>query len=198
MSKEQFLAELERQLHRLDKTEQQDVLEYYREYFDDAGPENEQRVIEELGSPKEIAKTIKAQSAFNQAEADPKNTKKSIRAVWIGIGAFFATPVALPLAIVAAVLVVVLLVVLIVLLIAFYAVALSLALAAVIALIMSVVVLFASPAAALMTFGTALVLIALAGLFFIPTLQFSRWSFRKLAEGINRVTHRKKQPAQNV
>ena len=28
--------------------EQEDALQFYEEYFDDAGPENEQRVIEEL------------------------------------------------------------------------------------------------------------------------------------------------------
>jgi uncharacterized membrane protein len=40
-------------------------MDYYNEYFDDAGPENEQKVIEELGSPAQIAARIKADSAVS-------------------------------------------------------------------------------------------------------------------------------------
>lgn len=191
MSREVFLADLEHQLHHLDKTERQDVLEFYKEYFDEAGPENEQRVIEELGDPKEIAKNLNVQSAFQQAEADPKSAKKSLRAVWIGIGTFFAAPIALPLALAAAVIVFALVIVLIALILTFFVLSLGFAIGAAALLAMSVVVLFASPAAALMTFGAGLTLAGLAGLVFVPTLIFSRWCFRSMASGINRLTRRK-------
>ena len=191
MSREVFLADLEHQLRHLDKAECQDVLEFYKEYFDEAGPENEQKVLEELGDPKEIAKNLNIQSAFNQAEANPKSAKKGLRAVWIGIGAFFAAPVALPLALAAAIVALALVIVLIALLITFFAVVLCLGVGAVAAVVMAAIALFASPSAALMTFGMALTMAGLAGLIFVPTLIFSRWCFRSMASGINRLVRRK-------
>ena len=40
--------------------ERTEVLEFYENYFDDAGAENEQQVIDSLGSPEKVAQTIKA------------------------------------------------------------------------------------------------------------------------------------------
>ncbi len=36
------------------------AMEYYNDYFDDAGEENEQQVIRELGSPEQVAAEVKA------------------------------------------------------------------------------------------------------------------------------------------
>ena len=38
----------------------EDTLNYYNDYLDDGGVENEEEVIRSLGSPKEVAATIKA------------------------------------------------------------------------------------------------------------------------------------------
>ena len=35
-------------------------MQYYEDYFDEAGPENEQQVINDLGSPERVAAIIKA------------------------------------------------------------------------------------------------------------------------------------------
>ena len=37
----------------------EEALQYYNEYFNDAGPENEQNVIEALGNPAKVAENIK-------------------------------------------------------------------------------------------------------------------------------------------
>lgn len=58
MSKEIFLAQLERLLYDIPKEERDEAMDYYRSYFDDAGVENEAVVLEELGSPKMIADSI--------------------------------------------------------------------------------------------------------------------------------------------
>ncbi len=58
MNKETYLEELRKSLKVLPQAERDDTVEFYREYFDDAGIENETAVIEELGSPKELAKKI--------------------------------------------------------------------------------------------------------------------------------------------
>ncbi len=59
MRREQFLRELEALLGDIPELERQEALQYYQDYFDDAGPENEAKVMEELGSPAKVAQTIK-------------------------------------------------------------------------------------------------------------------------------------------
>ena len=53
-----FMERLRSLLGSLPFAEQQEALRYYEEYFNDAGPENEQHVIEELESPEKVAQTI--------------------------------------------------------------------------------------------------------------------------------------------
>lgn len=59
MTKEQFLFQLEQKLLGIPEDERAEAMEYYRDYFNDAGPENEEQVIAELGSPDKVAESIK-------------------------------------------------------------------------------------------------------------------------------------------
>ena len=60
MNRVEFMAELERLLADLPEDEQQAAVQYYADYFADAGAENEAEVIRELGSPEKTAESIKA------------------------------------------------------------------------------------------------------------------------------------------
>ena len=60
MNREQFIAQLARLLQDLPPAERQEAIRYYQEYFDDAGEENEDAVIQELGSPGKVVASIKA------------------------------------------------------------------------------------------------------------------------------------------
>lgn len=55
MNKGEYLSALASELQGLTEAERQEALFYYEQYFEDAGIEKEQEVIEELGSPKELA-----------------------------------------------------------------------------------------------------------------------------------------------
>lgn len=59
MNREQFMRELEQLLKDLPSGEREEAIQYYNDYFDDAGAENEDRVIRELGSPAQVARTIR-------------------------------------------------------------------------------------------------------------------------------------------
>ena len=59
MNREQFIAQLARLLQDLPPAERQEAIRYYQEYFDDAGEENEDAVIQELGSPGKVAASIR-------------------------------------------------------------------------------------------------------------------------------------------
>lgn len=62
MNREEFLAGLARLLADIPESERQEALKYYSDYFDDAGPENEKSVIQELGgTPERAAASIRAE-----------------------------------------------------------------------------------------------------------------------------------------
>ena len=73
-TKETYLAALERELRPMDPQERLEALEYYREYLEEAGPERERQVIEGLGSPKELAAQLMAQSPVSHPSAGWKSS----------------------------------------------------------------------------------------------------------------------------
>ena len=60
MSRAEFMRRLAELLTDVSPAEREEAIQYYNDYFDDAGVENEQSVIASLGSPEQLAKTIKA------------------------------------------------------------------------------------------------------------------------------------------
>ncbi|MBQ6844841.1 MAG: hypothetical protein IJO60_09435 [Agathobacter sp.] len=58
MNRQEFFRRLEYLLRGIPEHERMDALAYYNDYFDDAGVENEQKVINELGSPEAVAQII--------------------------------------------------------------------------------------------------------------------------------------------
>lgn len=52
------MEQLRKYLKRLPKEDYENAIEYFSEYFDEAGPENEQQVMKELGEPKEAAREL--------------------------------------------------------------------------------------------------------------------------------------------
>ena len=59
MTREIFLKRLEELLYDLPEEERISALEYYEDYFEEAGPDMELQVMKELGSPERIAAIIK-------------------------------------------------------------------------------------------------------------------------------------------
>ena len=62
MTRGEFLRELEYLLKDIPESDRADAIAYYNNYFDEAGIENEQKVIQELGSPEKVAKTMGVKS----------------------------------------------------------------------------------------------------------------------------------------
>lgn len=59
MSRWEFLRQLEELLSDISPSEREEALQYYNDYFNDAGKENESEVMEALGSPEQVAKIVK-------------------------------------------------------------------------------------------------------------------------------------------
>lgn len=60
MNRAEFMRRLTELLGDVPPMEREEAIQYYNDYFDDAGAENESGVIASLGTPEELARTIKA------------------------------------------------------------------------------------------------------------------------------------------
>lgn len=78
MNRKEFMSRLEGLLWNVSPGEREEALQYYDDYFDDAGEENEQAVIETLGAPEKIAETIRREL---QGEENARRVSGSNREV---------------------------------------------------------------------------------------------------------------------
>lgn len=100
MTKTDYLSQLHRYLRKLPKDDYQEAMDYFIEYFHEAGPENEAQVIEELGSPKEAAHEVISHLLNEKIIADQPSLKNRTTIIWIALLAILASPLAIPLLIV--------------------------------------------------------------------------------------------------
>lgn len=99
MTRTEYLVQLERHLKKLPQADYEEAMDYFTEYFDEAGPENEAQVIAELGTPKEAARELITR-LLNEKTIDQEATPRTQATwIWIAILAVFASPIAFPLAI---------------------------------------------------------------------------------------------------
>jgi uncharacterized membrane protein len=97
MKKIQFMKELKEELSSLPKDEKAAALKYYEDYFDDAGTENEQEVIKELGTPHKVAEAIKKENNIQSPKESNTSTKSNPMPVWlIVLIILLALPVGIP------------------------------------------------------------------------------------------------------
>ena len=106
MDKQTFLRRLEEGLRQLPPEEREDILAYHREYFQDAGPEQEAKVIQELGDPDLLTRRLLSEYGEQPPASPPPPSqpqpeapkKKRPSGVLVAILAVLAAPIALPLA----------------------------------------------------------------------------------------------------
>ena len=65
MKSAEFMSELDNLLSDMPEDERKEALEFYNDYLDDAGVENEESVIESFGTPESVAKEIKNSNQEN-------------------------------------------------------------------------------------------------------------------------------------
>lgn len=123
MNRKEFMNKLTKLLKKLPEEHKREVLEFYEEYFDEAGAENEKSVLEELKSPEHLAAKILAEYAQKHlainSNLDDKNNKENsenlkksseqkklkskkfirINAFWFGVLAVLSAPITIPLTI---------------------------------------------------------------------------------------------------
>ncbi len=113
-TRDEYLAELRRYLRKLPPDDYESAMEYFNEYFEEAGPENEAQAIRDLGTPKEAASEI-LQNLLHEDGAQKSDTARTIKIAaiamllsplgWLGLlfgGIFLVASGALIVALVAA------------------------------------------------------------------------------------------------
>ena len=96
MTKSEYIAKLTKYLRKLPQQDYEEAIEYFMEYFEEAGPENEARVIAELGTPKEAAHEVISRLLEEKIVEDKSSLRNKTTILWIAILAVLASPVALP------------------------------------------------------------------------------------------------------
>lgn len=93
MTKYEYLATLEKNLASLSEEEKNKAMEYYESYFDDAGKDKVDEVIEELGSPEDLAKSICKEipgvpaALFPVGKKSQTYQKEEVKSLSISLGA---------------------------------------------------------------------------------------------------------------
>ncbi|KRL66029.1 DUF1700 domain-containing protein [Companilactobacillus versmoldensis] len=107
---DQFIDKFEMYLQQLDKSERDDVVEFYREYLIDGKLDTADKINKKLGTPKHLARKILADYSIKMSEqnyqndgygflTDNQKMKKNMIMIGLIILALLATPVAMPIAI---------------------------------------------------------------------------------------------------
>ena len=183
MNRHEYMARLEAGLAGIPGGERDEAMAYYEEYFDEAGPQNEERVIGELGSPERVAEQIKADFAAKEyGQPGASAAKRGVSAVWWVILGIFALPVALPVAILLCVSLFLMLVAAAVLIIVFVAVAAAAFICGAAAFAAGIATVFTSLATGLFYMGCGMVLVGLA----ILVCLLLRALVRAIAGGVKR------------
>lgn len=175
MNRLQFMMELRQRLQQLPPEELNNAVLYYSEYFDDAGPENEEKIAQDLGSPADVASQILSDYAIKTggmpiqgtmpavaAAAPVEKPKKSAGTIaMLCVLAVFAIPIGIPLIIAAAAVVFSLIVAVCAVLFSLYAVAFALIVAGLFTAGVSFAVLLQSPPTTIMFLGVGLLLVGI-------------------------------------
>ena len=106
-----YIDEFRIYLHQLDEKEQADVIEFYREYMIDANLQGSSQIINELGTPKHLARKVLADYSIKMSEENYQNVNngqitgnerasRNLKMIGLVILALMASPVAIMIAIV--------------------------------------------------------------------------------------------------
>ena len=117
MNKVEYMSSLKKKLRHLPQEDLRKALEYFEEYFEDAGVDNELQAIDDLGTPEIAAEQLITNLAISNTQEPVKDIKKGMNHIWIGVLSIFAAPIALPVA--AAIVICILLIILSVFLVIF-------------------------------------------------------------------------------
>lgn len=197
MSREEYLKVLRRKLKKLPNEEINAALDFYKEYFEEVGEDNSERVIAKLGSPSLVASQILADYAVKGLEDESSTAKKGLSAVWFIILAILASPIALPLLLFVIILIFTLVLICATFLLTFFILTFSLALGGIFSIVAGIVVITQHWQTSLFFIGIGLTASGIGILLYPPLIFVTKNMSSSLAKWLKRlldkITHRRKE-----
>nr|WP_275891418.1 DUF1700 domain-containing protein [Ruminococcus sp. OA3] len=184
------MKQMRHHLRRLPKEDYDRAIEYFEEYFEEAGPECEQQAIEDLGLPEIAADQIIRDLAMENAAKPNVSVKRGMSAVWVGILAVFAAPIGLPLALAAGAVLLAIVLVVLSIIFAVFITAVTLAASAVPLLIGSIWLLFTSPVNGLANIGLSLIAVGIGIWIIKGCIWLCRWFLNLMTRLFGRIARR--------
>jgi uncharacterized membrane protein len=205
------MKKLERCLHKMPYEEREDAINYYSEYFAEAGPAREQEIILRLGPPQRVATEIRADAALRElnfktklsekskeikkaeksaGDANPK-LRESISASWLGTVGMLGMPIARPFAVLAFVLGIIGLVLSVIVVVAIYIAAGILAISGAVFFGVSFAVIAQDVSVAILLAGSGLICMGFGIVFFVLNLLLGRAIFKGIANLSGRIRHKR-------
>lgn len=100
MTREEYMKKLQKYLRKLPKQDYDDAIEYFNEYFSDTDEEGQQKLIEELGTPKEAVADLMynlLDRKIQEQETDTEEKKSKKGITLLAVLAIMSTPITVPL-----------------------------------------------------------------------------------------------------
>lgn len=174
MTRTEYLNQLEAYLMQLPQADRIEAMDYFKELFDDAGPEGEEELIASLGSPKEAAHDILT-TLLDKKINEENSSKNNRQVIQIAILALLAAPIGIPVAISFLMVIICIFIAAISILLTFFAVSAAGMVLGAVLLFESFYVLAESTSAFMLIFGGGLLAIGASSLVLLATSYVTRF-----------------------
>ncbi len=173
MTRTEYLNQLEAYLMKLPQADRIEAMDYFKELFDDAGPEGEEDLIASLGSPKEAHDVL---TTLLDKKINEENSNKNNRQVLqIAIIALLVAPIGIPVGIGLLMAIIGIFIAAVSVLMAFFAVSVAGLILGGVLLFESFYVLAESTSAFVLIFGGGLLAIGASSLVLLATSYVTRF-----------------------
>lgn len=192
MNRKAFMADLKNRLKHLPKEDREDALAYYEEYLEDMDMDDTADVTEAVGSPRDIAREIIANSTEKHIDNQKEKggVKNSATMIWTVILGICAAPFAIPLI---GVMLIVLFAILLVVISFVFTIGLVGACFVIVGVCSVIAAIFAMGIGQrLVCVGMGLTGVAIGVVFLIATLKLAEWMTRGIAKLFKKLIVRKK------
>ncbi|WP_173021213.1 DUF1700 domain-containing protein [Secundilactobacillus folii] len=179
---DKYISEFKAYLGQLSAEEREEVVNFYSEYLQDGGFETYDSAVNELGSPKHLARKVLADYSIRLLDSPIRNSSSShhkpgsVRTIWLIILGILSTPVTIPLAIGAVALLFGVLIGVFSLILAIVATVIGVLIGGLVALFAGIGVIGQSLSTGLVYFGGGLAVVGI----FIAMIPFFNWLIRGL------------------
>lgn len=176
MSRDEYLNILHANLRNVPPQEVGNIMQYYFEYFEEAGPENVQKVIEELGPPHQLANRVSADYVIRGMENGTagQGVRQKASNAWLIVLAICGSPVWLPLALALIIVIAAVVLSIFIIIISFSAASIAIMVAGLFTSGIGIVTVFSHVPTGIFMMGSGLICAGVGILIFIGMFQLAR------------------------